>query len=215
MGLWPPLSLSWDAKLCKRLWIPCGILHSVHMKRELCRVDAVDKASKSSADPVAWLAETSPTGHQRTSCTDASLLVNGLNFARIELESFRCVSTEDEHISVVQLNTCDRLWAHELYIVDFKLVPLLTSHGCTIFTSALITIVYLRGTRVQQVDDQVVGDLTLSIVTRHQVDPSLVHYNGSRVYRLTRQRVDVKPVVRERIVTLTSLSRHSPPRKTT
>ena len=167
------------------------------MQRELCCIDAVDKATKGTANPVARVAETSPTGHQRASCADASLLVDGLNFARIELESFRCVSTEDEHISVVQLDTCNRLRAHELYIVDFKLVPLLTSHGCTVFTSALITIVDLRRTRVQQVDDQVVGDLTLSIVTRHQVDPSLVHYHGSRVYRLTRQRVDVKPVVRK------------------
>ena len=167
------------------------------MQRELCCIDAVDKATKGTANPVARVAETSPTGHQRASCADASLLVDGLNFARIELESFRCVSTEDKHISVVQLDTCDRLRAHELYIVDFELVPLLTSHGCAILTSVRIAIVDLRRTRVQQVDDQVVGNLTLTIVTGHQVDPSLVHYHGSSVHRLTRQRIDVKPVVCE------------------
>ena len=143
------------------------------------------------------------------------MLVDSLYFTCIELERLRRVSSKDEHISVVQLNTGDRLRADELHVVDLKLIPLLTSHGCSILTRVRITVIDLRRTCVEQVDEQVVGNLALSIVSRHEVNPTFVHHHSCRINSLTRQRIDVKPVVRDRIIALTSLSRHRPPSKTT
>lgn len=79
------------------------------MQSELCSVDAVDKAAKSAANPIALAAESCTTGHRGASSAHASLLIDGLDFTSIELECLCRVSAKDDHISVVQLYTCNWL----------------------------------------------------------------------------------------------------------
>lgn len=114
------------------------------MQGKFCGVDAVDEAAKHAADPVARVAEAGLAGHVRARCADACLLVDGLDLSSIELERLRRLSTEDEHISVVQLYASNGLRSDELHVVHFKLGPLLAGHRCTIVSVAPVALVNLR-----------------------------------------------------------------------
>jgi len=64
-----------------------------------------------------------------------------LDLSRIELESLCGLSTKDEHISVVQLDTGNRLRSDELHVVHLELGPLLAGHRRPIVAVAPITLV--------------------------------------------------------------------------
>ena len=128
-------SLSRDAQLGERLRIPGCVFHCVDVQGEFASIDAVNEAAECASDPVASMAEFSPAGHVRASSAHTSLLVDRLHLSRVELERLRSVTAEDEHISVVQLNTGDWLGSDELHVVDFELRPLLTRHRCTVVTT--------------------------------------------------------------------------------
>lgn len=137
-----------------------------------------------------------------------------MHLARVELVGLSRLATKDEHISVVQLDTGHRLGSHELSIVDFELCPLLAGNRRSKVTTVLVALEERRCARIKLVDEQMIGNLRFTIGARHHIDPALIHDNSSSVDRIVRQGGDVKPKVRVRIVTLTSLSRRRPPTKT-
>ena len=121
--------------------MPGRVFHRVDVQGELAGINAVDEATKRASHPIARVTEASAAGHVRTSSANACLLVNSLDLSRIELESLCGLATKDEHISVVQLDTGNRLRSDKLHVVHLELGPLLAGHRRPIVAVAPITLV--------------------------------------------------------------------------
>lgn len=131
------------------------------MQVELVCVNAVGEAAESAGNPIGGVTETRSRTHLAARGLHSCLFVDSLNFTSVKLECLSRFATKDEHISAVQLDTSDRLGAHKLHIVDFKLSPLLARYSCSIVATVFVPFVNTSRACIHLVHEQLVADLGL------------------------------------------------------
>ena len=98
------MSLCRNAQLLQGLRVPGLILGGEDVQSELIGVNAINEVAKYAAYPVGRVTEAGPLLHDAPTVPHVGLLVDSLDVSHIKLESLGALATEDQHISVANLD---------------------------------------------------------------------------------------------------------------
>ena len=79
------------------------------MQSKFIAINTVDEIAEGAPNPVGSISKAGSLLHDASTSAHTSLLVDSLDLSGVKHESLCRLSTKDEHISVVQLDSSDRL----------------------------------------------------------------------------------------------------------
>ena len=188
------LSLNW--KLGEPLRVPSLVLDWIDMQVLVSGINQVHEITEASSHIVRSETKSGTMGQSGLARVDCCRSSDCSDLSGVEEECSRFVTTEDEHFwSIAELDTRCGHWFDEIWIVNFKLLPLLHGNDSAVSSRILIPSELGSGTSIKVVNQTQIANFALVIRTWHKVNEPLIHNYCCRIDDLSWKLGNREPVI--------------------